>query len=59
MSETLGKKVWVCSKQLMGPGEVVEVSKEVQGSIDDRGIGLEGQGRDTKPLLAKLSLGQP
>ena len=49
----------MCSKQLMGPGEVVEVSKEVQGSTDDRVIGLEGQGRDTKPLLAKLSLDQP
>ena len=49
----------MCSKQLMSPGEVAEVSKEVQGSTDDRGIRLEGQGSDTKPLLAKLSLGQP
>ena len=49
----------MCSEQLMGPGEVVEVSKEVQGSTEDRGIGLEGQGRDTKPLLEKLSLDQP
>lgn len=34
-------------------------SEVAQGSIADREIRFEGKGRDTKPLLAALSLARP